>query len=388
VIHNLPRKPELIYFLSIFLFVLGKREIMEEGNSTKGRLKEEKDKVENNCAPISLTLTAKWGKQRIVLENLDPSTTILELKDMLTAQTNILPKRQKLIGLALKTGSVEDSSLLSDLNFKKKRHLQEFILMGTPEKEIFVDPSDKTGLPVVVDDFNFDFNAGSKEWIQHVATGENLRNFTEKTSVNIMNEPRDGKPLLVLDLDHTLLDFSSKQLQHSNFSNSVSNMKRPHMDEFLTNVYRHYDLVVWSQTSWRWLETKLVALGMLAHPGYKFCFVLDKTSMFEVISSKKDGNSYRHHVKPLQIIWSKFPRWNVHNTVHIDDVSRNFALNLKSGLKVSAYSRKRSSARKDVELLCLARYLGILVIDCKDFQEIDFSSWHDVVSGKYSLKKS
>ena len=28
-------------------------------------------------------------------------------------------------------------------------------------------------------------------------------------------------------------------------------MKRPYMDDFLTKAYQHYDLVVWSQTSWR-----------------------------------------------------------------------------------------------------------------------------------------
>ena len=33
----------------------------------------------------------------------------------------------------------------------------------------------------------------------------------------------------------------------------------------------------------QWLETKLTELGMLTHPGYKFTFVLDKTSMFHTI---------------------------------------------------------------------------------------------------------
>ena len=37
------------------------------------------------------------------------------------------------------------------------------ILMGTPEEEIFVDPSEKTDLPDIIDDFDLDFNAGSEE---------------------------------------------------------------------------------------------------------------------------------------------------------------------------------------------------------------------------------
>jgi len=58
-----------------------------------------------------------------------------------------------------------------------------------------------------------------------------------------MAERRPGKLLLVLDLDHTLLDFS----KHSNDAAALANphvMKRPHMDEFLATCYEHYDLVV------------------------------------------------------------------------------------------------------------------------------------------------
>ena len=43
---------------------------------------------------------------------------------------------------------------------------------------------------------------------------------------------------------------------------------------------------VWSATSWRWLELKMVELGMLTHAGYKFSFVLDKSSMFSIISEQ------------------------------------------------------------------------------------------------------
>ena len=39
----------------------------------------------------------------------------------------------------------------------------EFILMGTPEEEIFVDPSERMDLPVAIDDFDLDFSAGSTE---------------------------------------------------------------------------------------------------------------------------------------------------------------------------------------------------------------------------------
>ena len=241
-----------------------------------------------------------------------------------------------------------------------------------------------------MDDFDLDFNAGSDEWLNHVATGENLKKFTEETEVFIMNPPRDGKPLLVLDLDHTLLDFSSKSLQRDSSTQvlgqgSAARMKRPYMDDFLTKCYQHYDMVVWSQTSWRWLETKLTELGMLTHPGYKFCFVLDKTSMFAIQSTRKNGQVVKHHVKPLQIIWSKFDRWNSTNTCHIDDLRRNFALNQGSGLKCTAYYRKKTGANRDAELLGMANYLEMVAQSGANFDDIDFDDWANVVAGNSPL---
>lgn len=176
-----------------------------------------------------------------------------------------------------------------------------------------------------------------RKWIEHKAKEENLQKFTQHTQVHIINPPRISstgkcKPLLVLDLDHTLLDFSAKSLTENGHSEHsigsvddhiANNLKRPHMDDFLTWTYKYYDLVVWSQTSWRWLEIKLTELGMISHPGYKICFVLDKTSMFKIVSSKRSGKKVEHSVKPLQIIWSKFPHWNSHNTGEWDDLKYN-----------------------------------------------------------------
>ena len=99
-----------------------------------------------------------------------------------------------------------------------------------------------------------------------------------------------------------------------------------------------------SQTSWIWLETKLVELGMigeerdykvlaillllgvyLTYPQISFgvflyhcdcsvltgvfgqLAVLDKGPMFTVFS-RKDGKPYQHSVKALQIIWNHFPQ--------------------------------------------------------------------------------
>ena len=131
----------------------------------------------------SVTLVAKFGKdRRITLDDLDASVTVGEVKEMLQQETRILPKRQKLVGLvALHGGAkgVHDDLPLSGLKVKggggngKKQDgeaaasnttTHQFILMGTPEEEIFVDPSERDDLPDVLDDFGLEFNAGSSEW--------------------------------------------------------------------------------------------------------------------------------------------------------------------------------------------------------------------------------
>lgn len=82
--------------------------------------------------------------------------------------------------------------------------------------------------------------------------------------------------------------------------------------------------------------------------------------MFSVFS-EREGKPFKHEVglslassqfrltlrgsqvKALGIIWSKFPEFYDHkNTIHIDDLSRNFALNPRNGIKVKAYKVRLS----------------------------------------------
>ena len=118
-----------------------------------------------------VTLIAKWGKERITLEGLNAETTVGKVKDLLSERTGVLQKRQKLIGLSAKGGAkISDDIMLGDLKVKSGKSndaneciVHQFIMMGTKEEQIFVDPGEKDDLPDVVDDFDLDFNAGSSE---------------------------------------------------------------------------------------------------------------------------------------------------------------------------------------------------------------------------------
>ena len=207
------------------------------------------------------------------------------------------------------------------------------------------------------------------DWHRSQRNEKLLREFTAKTEINWITPRREGKACLVLDLDHTILDFSRIQ----DGPTALDAVRRPHLQAFLARAYQQYDLVVWlkaastnlstprprgrsaaaaatdarrSQTSWRWLEVKLTSLGLLSNAAYKFCFVLDKSSMFRIVSKKKDGSEFRHSVKPLQLIWTKCEGWDASNTVHVDDLSRNFARDRATDPSVAASPRCLSPPRR------------------------------------------
>ena len=55
---------------------------------------------------------------------------------------------------------------------------------------------------------DLDYEAEAARWHRSKRNARTLKEFTAKTEVNWMAPRRPGKLLLVLDLDHTLLDFS------------------------------------------------------------------------------------------------------------------------------------------------------------------------------------
>jgi hypothetical protein len=76
----------------------------------------------------------------------------------------------------------------------------------------------------------------------------------------------------------------------------------------------------------------MTEMGMLNNSQFSICFALDKTSMFSVGKSGK--------VKPLHLIWAKYPHlWGKHNTIHVDDLERNFVLNKSSGIVIRPFNR-------------------------------------------------
>jgi len=341
--------------------------------------------------PCYVQLLVKWNSKQFTLtiDVANKANTMRTVKHMLAGLTMVECKRQKLIGLKYEGRVPEDhipllhiKKLQKYMRIKKKNPTNntaththththpkpvKLLLIGSPASEYVTQTP--LNLPFVENDLSLDFSYDTKDCkgiLDNPLYKARLEHCISHTKINLLHQPRKGKPLVVIDLDYTLLEMKSMH------SVPLMQLKRPFTDLFLSVLYQNYDIAIWSATHWHWLEIKLTELGMLTHPKYKIMFVLDKSSMFRIMSSnlrtrthththhthhhknknksKSKKNKHKsahthmnvdnalreHRVKPLQIIWRKFPnnRYTAANTIHIDDLSRNFACNPKCGLKI------------------------------------------------------
>ncbi|KAJ7632993.1 HAD subfamily IIID h [Roridomyces roridus] len=303
------------------------------------------------------------------------SDRVFDLRCALQTLTKVPPSRQKILGLTKSNKLPADEERVGDLRLTASK---KFTLIGTPEGNEIKDPSHLENLPDVINDLDIDLSQDPAASAAYRNDQRNIRKVKEATDalkIDIIHPLRQGKKLLVLDIDYTILD--TKPLTSGSLP--PAECARPRLHEFLEAVYPFYDICIWSQTSWVWLETKLVELGMIgSDKNYQISFVLDKTPMFTVFS-ERDGKPWTHSVKALQIIWNHFSQFNAANTIHIDDLSRNFALNPGEGLKISAFKGAGTAqAIADRELDKLARYM-VHIASVDDFRTVSHKDWKSVV---------
>jgi ubiquitin-like domain-containing CTD phosphatase 1 len=328
-----------------------------------------------------VALRVSWCGSAYAVE-LSRTSTVADLKSALFSLTEVLPKRQKVIGIPRTTEGLPatDETSMAEIPFKQEHKL---MLVGTREEDISqIHSTVLSSLDEgVFNDLDFDYASGSGSRGLVVRNPESnarkLKRRLETTEIRIIHEPRPGKKLLVLDLDYTLYDCKGN-------AELIAEHGRPGLHRFLSCCYRYYDIVIWSQTSWRWLEAKLTELSMLFHSDYKISFVLDRTSMFSIIS-RKGAEDRKHEVKALEIIWKKFPgRWDASNSIHVDDLSRNFALNPQSGLKILPFKNAQINGSVDRELYHLMRYLSLIAKYETDFGQMNHKTWKRYCSSRAS----
>lgn len=304
-----------------------------------------------------MTLTVKWcGKEYTV--RVCGDDTIGELKRRICEVTNVLPKRQKLLyPKVIGSKLSDDLSLLSQIPLKAPIKMT---MIGTVEDEIIIDQVDS---PEVVDDFVL----GQDEVVEikdKPVNQQKLRRRVQQYKIKLRNPCREGKKLLVLDIDYTLFD-------HRSPAENPLELMRPYLHEFLTSAYAEYDIMIWSATSMRWVELKMEQLGVLSNPQYKITALLDHLGMITVQSDSRGT----FDCKPLGLIWEQFPKfYNSKNTIMFDDLRRNFVMNPQNGLTIKPFWKAHSNRGSDQELVKLTQYL-LSIAELDDLSHIDHRNW-------------
>lgn len=151
------------------------------------------------------------------------------------------------------------------------------MMMGSLEEDIAQINTTPTDIPEVINDLDIEEEEIAIE-NQEVYLSK-IEKRIKEYNIKMLNEPRDGKKLLVLDIDYTLFD-------HRSIAETGYELMRPYLHEFLTATYEFYDIVIWSATGMKWIEEKMKLLGVSSHPDYKIMFYLDSLAMISVHTPK------------------------------------------------------------------------------------------------------
>ncbi|KAF2895349.1 hypothetical protein ILUMI_10824 [Ignelater luminosus] len=246
--------------------------------------------------------------------------TLKGLKNLIYTVTKVPTYRQFFLNIGFSAVTKSDKSILKDLNITSR-----FVLKM---KDLLREPS-PSSIPEAGD------SATRSPRTSHP------RVLRRRNYMKVVGKPRQGKKLVVVDIDQTIYD---RDVSAENLSG------RPYFQEFLAQIYQEYDIAVWSATDMRSLEYKLCVLGIDRHPDYKLLFYLDVRSTVSILILGGEIQA-----KPLNVIWKEFPQFNSKNTIICDDRQENFFFNSKNGILVSAYFTEDYD--KDDELLKLGTYL-------------------------------
>ncbi|XP_015120768.1 ubiquitin-like domain-containing CTD phosphatase 1 [Diachasma alloeum] len=160
-----------------------------------------------------------------------------------------------------------------------------------------------------------------------------------------------SKKLLFIDTDNNFL----QDLATS--GREIAATPRYHLHEFLTRIYKHYNIVLWTSHSLSTLKEEMKSLGICDNSQYKISSCLDRQLMTNACAVPGKVKFVKHP----RIIWKKFPNmYSAKNTVIIssDRVKRDD----KHGLNES--------------LPRLSEYLEY-ISNVTDFTTLDHSNWEE-----------
>lgn len=165
-----------------------------------------------------------------------------------------------------------------------------------------------------------------------------------------MNKTHAQKPLLILDLDETLVHAVEKDkalvgLSHDFSTQDYLVYKRPHLAEFLARMWKLYDLAVWSAAGTQYVDRVVE------------CIWKDLPAPVFVFSGVRSTRRFDHdtmqpyYIKDLKKVRKR--GFDARRMLIVDDIELNAQRNFGNAI----YVREFNGEVDDNELLLLAVYL-------------------------------
>lgn len=190
--------------------------------------------------------------------------------------------------------------------------------------------------------------------------------------------PNVDRPLLILDLDETLIHARKEELDRAAdfeiFGYHV--YRRPHLADFLRSVRADFDLAVWSSASDDYVAA---VVGHIFGADCPLCFVWGRSraTLMRVIrdeySYAYDPWDHRRYLKPLKKV--KRLGWRLERMLIVDDTPAKCVRNYGNAI----YPLPFEGDEADAELLPLAAYLSTLK-DEPDMRRIEKRRWRELMA--------
>ncbi|KAJ1934238.1 hypothetical protein FBU59_005765, partial [Linderina macrospora] len=182
----------------------------------------------DEMARESLSLHVTWQGAKHTLR-ISQYATVLSIKVLLEELTGVEVTSQKLLGL-VKGRLPRDQDTLVQLGVADGMKVR---LMGTRTADKLRPRGPQDNLwagGANADELDVDYVPDNTSVVISTDHGQKLDGLVQSAEVRLMNEPRVGKKLAVLDLDYTLFDCK-------NVSGDIADMARPGLHEFLSAIY-------------------------------------------------------------------------------------------------------------------------------------------------------
>lgn len=182
------------------------------------------------------------------------------------------------------------------------------------------------------------------------------------------------KPLLILDIDETLIHTDTAPLEYEKYlnfdfkfkgNNSKSlyyTKKRPYLDEFLNYAFQNFDIAIWTAAGVEYAEEILKGIG-LDKSKLKFLYTQENCTL-------KLSHDYSNYfgVKNLQKL--KKGGYDLNKVLIVDDIAETAVNNYGNLIQIKPFTDDSD----DTELLKLISYLEKIKNE-QNYRRIEKRGW-------------